>query len=438
MNPVSNFPSDIDFIRILWCDNANIIRAKALYHHSVNNNKYQVGISEAQQAISTMGTVVKESGLSPVGEVQLQADPTSFTTLPYSPGHGRVMGDMLKDGREWEYCPRGFLKKMINKAAQLGFEVNAAFENEFYLLNKAENAFKPSDNTPFASTQSMDVNREVIHQMVEALVEQGMEVQQYYPESGSGQQEITTKYADALQACDNQIAYRETVKAIALKNGFIASFLPKIFPDKTGSGCHLHMSLWKNGENIFSDKKEKYGVSKNGEHFMAGILHHLPALMAVTTPIPNSYRRIVPHAWTGAYHCWGMDNREAAIRVVTEFDGLIKNFELKTVDASSNPYLALGVVIAAGIEGIENEMVLPQPVQDDPANISPDELKKRGIKLLPTKLEQALLKLKSDKTILSALGDELSTAYIAVKQADIEEFSQLSLEEEIEFLLETY
>lgn len=438
MNSDLHFPSDIEFLRILWCDNANIVRAKALYNPSIENNKCSVGISEAQQAISTTGSVVKESGLSPVGEVQLRADPNSFTILPYAPGQGQVMGDMLKDGKAWKYCPRGFIRKMIKKAAQKGFQLKAAFENEFYLLKKDENDLKPSDNTPFASSHAMDVNGEIINQIIEVLVRQGMQVQQYYPESGPGQQEITIKYADALKACDNQIAYRETVKAVAIENGFIASFLPKIFPNNTGSGCHLHMSLWKGDENIFSDANHNYGFSKMGEQFIAGVLHHLPALMAVTNPIPNSYRRIEPHAWTGAYQCWGMDNREAAIRVVKEFDGLVKNFELKTLDASSNPYLALGTVIAAGIHGLEEEMSLPQSVQEDPAYINQDLMEKHGIKRLPSDLRQALSKLKKDETILSALGDELSTAYIAVKEADIKEMGALTLQEEVDLLLETY
>lgn len=155
-----NLPSDMEFIRILWCDNANVIRAKSLHKNSYKNSDYYVGISEAQQAISTTGTVVKESGLSPVGEVQLVGDPASFTPLPYSPGHGRMMGDMMKDGEAGEYCPRGFLKDVVEDASRMGFSVKAAFENEFYLLGKDEKdilssentPFAPSDNTSFAST----------------------------------------------------------------------------------------------------------------------------------------------------------------------------------------------------------------------------------------------------------------------------------------------
>jgi len=133
------------------------------------NSDYYVDISEAQQVISTTGTVVRESGLNPVGEVQLVGDPASFTPLPYSPGHGRMMGNMMKDGEVWEYCPRGFLKNVIKNASEIGFKVNAAFENEFYLLRKDEEDIVPSDNTPFASTYAMDINYKVTRDMVEAL-----------------------------------------------------------------------------------------------------------------------------------------------------------------------------------------------------------------------------------------------------------------------------
>ncbi len=435
---ISTIPSDIDFIRILWCDNANIIRAKSIYKNSSEDANYYVGISEAQQGIpAAYDAVVKESGLSPVGEIQLKADISSFTSIPYSPGHGRFMGDMIKDGKVWDYCPRGFLKNMVDKAAKMGFSVKGAFENEFYLLKRTENGIIPADDTPFASTYSMDVNREIIDEIVKSLIIQGMEVQQCHAESGPGQQEITIKYDEALKTCDNQIVFRETVRAIAGKNGLIASFLPKIFVDKAGNGCHLHLSLWKEGKNILTDFNEEYGISKVGSHFIAGILNHLPALMAITTPIPNSYRRIKPHYWSGAFQCWGLGNREAALRVIQEFDGKIKNFELKTVDASSNPYLTFGAVIAAGMDGIMHEMELEKPIQEDPGNIL-DDHDDYKIKSLPSKLENSISELEKDRIILDAMGEKLSRAYIAVKKAELEYIKNLRFTEEVELLLEKY
>ena len=345
---------------------------------------------------------------------------------------------MTKNGETWNYCPRGFLKKMIDESAKMGFSVKGAFENEFYLLRKTEEGILPSDNTPFASTYSMDVNREIIDDIVKALILQGMEVQQYYPESGPGQQEITIRYTDALMACDNQIAFRETVRAIAGEHGLIASFLPKIFRDKSGSGCHLHLSLWEEDENIISDSENEYGISKMGSQFIAGILHHLPALMAITTPIPNSYRRIRPNYWSGAFQCWGIGNREAALRVIREPDGEIKNFELKTVDASSNPYLVFGAVIAAGIDGVRQDMKIEEPIQENPVNILEENQKDYKINRLPSKLEKAMEELKKDTVILNAMGEKLSRAYIAVKEAELEALNDLKLNEEVELLLEKY
>lgn len=206
--------------------------------------------------------------------------------------------------------------------------------------------------------------------------------------------------------------------------------------DKAGSGCHLHLSLWREGKNILPDFEERYGISKVGSQFIAGVLHHLPALMAVTTPITNSYHRIKPHYWSGAFQCWGIGNREAAIRVIQEFDGEIKNFELKTVDASSNPYLALGAVIAAGIDGVTQEMELERPVQEDPGNIL--QGKDYKIKILPSRLENAIEELEKDEIIMDAMGKELSKAYIAVKKAEIEYLKNFNLEKEVELLLEKY
>ena len=432
-----DIPSDIDFVRILWCDNANIIRAKSIYRNSLQDSDYYVDISEGQQGVPAVyDAVVEESGLSPVGEIQLKADLSTFTSIPYAPGHGRFIGDMLKDGKTWSYCPRGFLKRMVGEAQKMGFSVKGAFENEFYLLKKNENGICPADNTPFASTYSMDINREIINEIVKALVLQGMEVQQCHAESGPGQQEITVKYCDAVRACDNQIIFRETVKAVAAGHSLTASFLPKIFPDNAGSGCHLHLSLWEGNKNILTDFKCKYGISKVGSQFIAGILYHLPALMAVTTPIPNSYQRIKPHYWSGAFQCWGIGNREAAIRVIPEFSGKIKNFELKTVDASSNPYLALGAVVAAGIHGIRQEMELEKPVQEDPGNILNGADYK--IRSLPSRLEVAIEELEKDRIIRDAMGMKLSKAYIAVKKAEIKALKNFKLKEEVELLLEKY
>ena len=437
----SKFPSDINMLRILWCDNANIIRAKAVHINDSNAraSDFYVGISEAMQALPVMyDAPVRETGLSPVGEVHLTADLASFTPVPYSPGHGRAMGDMLKNGKPWAYCPRSFLKKMEVQAHDMNVEVKGAFENEFYLLRTKEGKSEPVDATPFASSYSMDLNREIIDEIIRALIAQGITVEQYYPESGPGQQEITIRYSSALQACDNQIVFRETVRAVARKYGLVASFLPKIFPDRTGNGCHLHVSLWHEDANILSDSNSTYGFSATARQFIAGIMSHLPALMALTTPTSNSYRRIQPKSWSGAFQCWGFDNKEAAIRVITDRDHEIRHFELKVIDASSNPYLAFGAVIAAGLDGIRQQLQLGRPVQKDPAYLSEGEHNEYNIAALPASLGDALIHLKNDAVLTRALGNELARAYIGVKNAEWGALKNLTLNEEVQLLLEKY
>ncbi|MGB9936133.1 MAG: glutamine synthetase family protein [Methanobacterium sp.] len=438
---VDNFviPEDIKFVRIVWCDNANIIRAKAVYIYASEDFNLKASICEAQQGVPVMfDGIIPESGLSPVGEIQLMPDMSSFIPIPYSKGHGRVMGNMVKNGSSWEYCPRGFLKKMIEEAAKLDIQIKGSFENEFYLLKEIDDAIKPIDKSPFASTHAMDKNSEIISEIVESLIQQGMKVQQYYPEAGPGQHEITIKYVDALKACDNQIAFRETVRAIASKYGLTASFLPKIFEEKAGSGCHLHLSLWNGNKNILGSPENEYGISSVGRQFIAGILHHLPAIMAITTPIPNSYRRIKPNFWSGAFKCWGIDNREAAIRGISESDGIMKHFELKTLDASSNPYLAFGAVIAAGMHGIVEKMELEEPFQENPGILNDKELKNRGVSQLPPTIGEAIMELEKDKFMLNAIGSDLSKAYIAVKKAERDAMQHLTLEEEVKLLLDKY
>ena len=431
----------VRFVRILWCDNANIIRGKAVHRGTLSEYlKHGVGISAAQQAIPVMyDAPVPGSGLGPVGEVRLVPDWDTFTPLPYAPGHARVIGDMVKDGYPWNLCPRDFLKTMVAEAQREGLEVIAAFENEFYLLRQTPDGVVPADETVFASTLAMDLHQAVIDEIAEALVEQGMLVEQYYPESGPGQQEISVLYTHALGAADQQIAFRETVRAIALQHNLKASFLPKIFADKAGSGCHLHLSLWQDGQNLLPNLEADGGLSEVARRFIAGILHHLPALMALTTPSTNSYRRIRPHFWSGAFRCWGMDNREAAVRVPSNPEEISPtHFELKTVDASANPYLALGSVIAAGLDGVRHCLELGEPVAVDPGHMTESERSTRGIELLPTNLGESIEQLSNDKVLLDALGTELTQAYLAVRKAEWEVMKDLELEEEVKLLLERY
>ncbi|MBF2022435.1 MAG: glutamine synthetase [Hydrococcus sp. C42_A2020_068] len=433
--------ANINFVRLLWCDNGNVIRGKAVHVKRLSEYFVRgVGISAAQQAIPVMyDAPAANSGLGPVGEVRLVPDWNTLTVLPYAPGHARAMGDLVKDGRPWSCCPRDFLKRAIAAAADERIEVRAAFENEFYLLRPAVEKIVPADTTVFASTLSMDLQQPVIDEIAAALIDQGLIVEQYYPESGPGQQEISVLYKDALTAADQQIVFRETVKAIARNRDLIASFLPKIFAEGAGSGCHLHLSLWRDGNNILPYGDKPGQLSPLASQFVAGLLAHLPALMAITTPSPNSYRRILPHSWSGAFRCWGFDNREAAIRVPTNPDPPSPtHIEYKTSDASANPYLALGAVIVTGLDGIRRGLELPEPVTVDPGNLSDSEREKRGISRLPSNLGVAIAHLQRDDLLLGALGDDLAKAFLAVRSCEWEEMKTWEFGKEVQLLLERY
>jgi glutamine synthetase len=438
---LNEVPPDIAMLRISWCDNANVIRAKSLCLNSksIPASEAFVGISEAMQALPVMHDIPAEgTGLIPVGDVQLTADLASLISLPYALGQSRVMGDMLKDAAPWACCPRSFLKRMIARAKEMHLAVEGAFENEFYLLKNVLGQVEPVDDTAFAASFAMDISAEVIGDIIRTLIAQGITVEQYYPKSGPGQHEITIRYASALQACDHQITFRETVRAVAQKHGLRTSFLPKIFPDKTGNGCHLHLSLWQNSANILSDEGGTYGLSNRARQFIAGIVSHLPALMALTTPIPNSYRRIQSSTWSGAFQCWGLENKEAAVRVVVDRDKVIRHFEFKTVDASSNPYLAFGAIIAAGLDGIERRLEPNAPIQLDPSSLTPSERDKLDVSSLPSNASDALELLESDQVILAALGKDLARAYIGVKKTELAALESLTLEQEVGLLLEKY
>ncbi|GIW06396.1 MAG: glutamine synthetase [Dehalococcoidia bacterium] len=430
----------VRFVRFVWTDNAGLIRAKAV--HTVFLDRYlageRVGITAASPAMPVMYDAVADgAGLSPAGEAFLQADWDTFTVLPYAPGWARVLCDVWDETGPWGHCPRSFLRRMAGHAADGGIEVMAAFENEFYLL-RPDGA--PLDATVFAQSAALDGASDVLLEIAEALESQGVRPEQVYAESGGGQFELPVRYADVIRAADHQVIFRETVHAVARRHGLRATFLPKPWTDRAGSGAHLHLSLWRDGRNVVADPDDGSRLSAVAERFCAGILSHLPALMAITAPSHNSFKRFQPHSWSGAYTCWGYGNREAAIRIPPSGQpgGPLSNFELKTSDATANPYLSLGAVIAAGLDGVRMERRLPEPVAIDPANLAEAERANRGIRRLPSSLGDALAALDTDRVLLDALGPALARSYLAVKKLEWNGLRDMTHEDEVKLLLERY
>src|SRR5262249_47056836 len=230
-----------------------------------------------------------------------------------------------------------------------------------------------------------------------------------------------TGHAGALQAADEQILTRETIRGVAARHGLLASLAPKPWPTNAGNGCHIHFSLWEGARNRFHDAAAADNLSAEALSFIAGVLEHLPGLCGLSAPSVNSYHRLIPQYWAGAFVCWGHDNREASVRVASVLRGLEEattNAELKACDATCNPYLALGGLIAAGLDGLERGLEPPEPVQVDPATIPGDERERRGIRRLPATQEEALDALAADPLLTGALGPVLAGSYLAVRRSE--------------------
>ena len=424
--------ANLALIRFLWCDNAGAVRGKmSSLGGLAARMESGIGLTVAMQAMNMLDHLQPVAGTGPVGEVRLVPDPQTFVPLPYAPRQGAMLSDLVElDGHAWGACPRSFLKHQIAHAAQLGFQVQAAFESEFLLASEDENGrLIPLDEALCFSTQAMNASAPFVEDLVDALERQGLELEQFYPELGHGQQELSVRHAAALRAADDAVTVRETVRGTALTHGLLASFAPKPLANQAGNGAHIHFSLWDPaGEtNLFFDPAGPYHVSAKGRYFIAGVLEHLPGLVALTCPTVNSYRRLLPHMWASAFTCWGPDNREAAVRVASPFRGVEStsvNAELKSADGSCNPYLALGGLIAAGLDGIIRELDPGEPVLVDPGALTERERESRGIRRLPTTLGQALDALERDSVLVDALGALMLATFTGVKRGEIADFAE--------------
>jgi glutamine synthetase len=421
----------VQLVRFLYCGNDGVVRGKAAATRFLPSFlESGIGLTVAMQSFNMLDQLVAEGSFGPVGEVRLVPDPTSFILLPYAPGSARMLCDMLTlDGQPWDACPRSFLRRMIDRAAGQGFVFKAAVENEFTLARRENDRYVPIDHSPCFSTIGMEAARPVMTEIIEALSAQLVHPEQYYAELGPGQQELPVRYAEVLRAADNQITVRETVRAVAWRHGLYASFAPKPFPDEAGNGAHIHFSLWRaaTDTNAFHDPRGDHGISDIARAFIGGVLAHLPALVALTAPTVNSYRRLQPRFWSSAYIAWGPDNKEAAIRLPTPYRSAqaeSTNFELKPADAAANPFLALGALLAAGLDGLANKRDPGAPTLVDPDTLSDAERARRGIRRLPKTLGEALDELERDEVLREALGDTLAKEYLIVKRSEVRAFAE--------------
>ena len=425
----------VRLVRFLYCDNGGVVRGKAAHVERVEDRiRTGIGLTVAMQAMNSLDQLQSVEGMGPVGEIRLVPDPETFTLLPYAPRTAAMLCDHVGlDGQPYEAGPRNFLKRMASRLAERSMVFACAVENEFSLAREVNGRYEPIDSSLCFSTIGMNAAQEVIDAIIEALELQDIHVEQYYAELGHGQQEISVTHPPALAAADTQILVRETIRGVAARFGLAASLAPKPWPDQAGNGGHVHFSLWNEvGErNLFYDPEGRYGLSRMAERFIAGVLAHTPALLALTAPSFNSYQRLLPHYWSSAYTCWGPDNREATIRVPSTFWDMEQrstNLEFKPIDASCNPYLAFGAIIAAGLDGMEKDMEPPAPVTVDPATLSDEEREAGRIRRYPTTLEESLKALESDDVLMRELGHLLARSYLAVRRSEWEAYSAMDEE----------
>ncbi len=418
------------FVRFLWCGNDGTVRAKASSMHGLEGRvESGIGVTVAMQAMNGLDQLQPVEDMGPVGEIRLVPDAETFRVLPYAPRSGAVLVDQRTlTGEPAAVDQRAFARRMADRLAERGARLEVAFENEFTLAVPVDGDYAPVDSSLCFSTIGMTASQDYMDDLLRALDEQGIALQQYYAELGHGQQEISTDHAPAVRAADEQLLVRETIRGVAAALGLVASLAPKPWPEAAGNGCHIHFSLWglEGRRNRFHDAEAPDRLSAEGRAFLAGVLAHLPGLCGLTAPSFNSYHRIVPSFWAGAFTCWGHDNREAPLRLPSVFRGMEEastNLELKAADATCKPYLAVGGVIAAGLDGLERSLEPPEPVEVDPATIPEDERERRGIRRVPASQAEALDALEADGLLTNALGPVLTRSYLAVRRSEGEAYS---------------
>lgn len=429
---------EVRLVRFLYCDPSGVIRGKAVHIDRLASRMYSgIGVTRGQNAVNMLDAFVPIEGMEPVGEIRIVPDPDTYAVLPWLPRTASLLSDQLgHDFQDWGSCTRSFLKRAIAAAQAMGIEVMAAFENEFYLAHMVDGRVEPWQDGPCYSSAGMDRVAHVMDDILSALEAQGIEIEQAINEYGPGQQEIAVRYGAALKAADDQMRLRDTIRGVAeVRHGLICSFAAKPFAQGVGSGAHVHFSLWSldRQQNLMYDAAAGDRLlSELGRQFVAGVLEHLPALVALTCPSFNSYERLRPDAWAGSTVSWGMDNRECTVRVASSFRGRemeSTNVELKACDPSCNPYLALGGLILAGLDGVRRGLQPPEPARRNPARLSEEESRRSGIRPLPGSLREALLTLQADEVLFPALGDLLGRCIIGVRTAEVEALEQMTPEQ---------
>jgi glutamine synthetase len=425
----------VTMVVLCLVDNAGIARAKTIPLGQLERAAgWGVGMSPVFDVflVNDDSTTSEHIG-GPGGDLRLIPDTSQLTALAGQPGWAWAPVDRYtQEGRVYAGCQRSFARRMVGEAARTGLELRASFEVEWAVGTDDGGRFVPACTGPaYGMTRVIELSaygREV----VEALQRQGLTVEQFHPEYAAGQLEISVAPADPVTAADDNVLVRQTIHAVSARFGFRPSFAPAVVAGAVGNGGHVHLSLWREGRNVLAGGPGRYGLTSEGEAFAAGILAALPALTAVGAPSAASYLRLVPSHWAGAFQCWGRENREAALRLVTGSTGerdFRANLEIKCFDLAANPYLVMGSLIAAGLAGIGEQAFLPTEVIGDPAGLTDQERNGRGIRRLPQSLPESANRLATSSLLREAMGEPLFDAFLAVRRAEAALFADAAPEE---------
>ena len=357
----------------------------------------------------------------------LWPDLDTFAILPWRPQYGKVARLICDvhnpDGTPFVGDPRGVLKRALARAGELGLTFNAGPELEFFLFQTDEDGrptTKTSDEAGYFDLGPLDHGESTRREICLCLEEMGFEIEASHHEVAAGQHEIDFKYTEALQAADNIMTFKLAVKTLAQKNGLHATFMPKPVHGAAGSGMHVNMSLFRDGQNAFFDAADPRNLSPMAYQFIAGLLEHVQGFCAVTNPLVNSYKRLVPGYEAPCHLAWSTGNRSALIRIPTpRGDGT--RVELRSPDPSCNPYLAFAVCLAAGLDGIQRQLTPPAESNENLYAIAAD-LEAQGVRRLPASLEAAIHALEADRVVTAALGSHVTEQYVTGKLREWEEY----------------
>ncbi|GAB2599979.1 type I glutamate--ammonia ligase [Kocuria arenosa] len=418
---------DVRFVRMWFTDVVGSLKSVALAPAEVE--------AAFEEGLGFDGSSIE--GLSRVSEADmlLQPDPSTFQILPWrsetEPTARMFCNILTPDGEPSSSDPRGVLKRVLEKASDMGFTCYTAPEIEFYLLKSAdldaEGQPTPVDHEGYFDHVPGGVVQDFRRKAVNMLEAVGISVEFSHHEAGPGQNEIDLRYADALQTADNIMTFRTVIKEVALSQGLYATFMPKPFTEHPGSGMHTHFSLFEGDTNAFFEAGSEFRLSRTAGHFIAGILRHAPEFTSVTNQFVNSYKRLWGGGEAPSYQSWGHNNRSALVRVPLSKPDKVQaaRIEYRGIDSATNPYLSYAALLAAGLRGIENEYELPPVELDDVAAMSSAERRALGHNPLPSSLYDAIRETEESEFMAELLGEQVYDYFLRNKRRDWNDYRRV-------------